>query len=214
MIKINLLEVEKERRAKKTLGGGGPKMAAGPLPTGILAIGIIGLGIAALGFTYFSTKSKLSSLEADVKQKRARKAELEPYIKRVDELEKRRDELKRKNEAIEQLRSQRTIPVHILDEVSRALPEYLWLSQLVIKGDTLSIDGETLQEQAIPTFMKSLEASEFIGPCSLILTQQKTSTGSSATVSTTFKISAPITNPFKPKVTEETTPTKPGKKKK
>jgi type IV pilus assembly protein PilN len=212
MIKINLLEVEKERRAKKSMGGG-PKAAAGPVPTGILAIGIIGLGIAALGFTYFSTKSKLANLEADVKVKRARKAELEPYIKRVDELEKRRDELKRKNEAIEQLRSQRTIPVHILDEVSRALPEYLWLTQLVIKGETLAIDGETLQEQAIPTFMKSLEASEFIGPCSLILTQQKTSGGPAGNVSTTFKISAPITNPFKPKVTEEAKPT-PGKKKK
>lgn len=85
---------------------------------------------------------------------------------------------------------------------------------LSIKGSTLSIDGETLQEQAIPTFMKSLDTSEFIGTASLIETKQKT-TGGSGNVTTMFKISAPITNPFKPKTpeVEEDTSKKKAKKK-
>ena len=197
MIKINLLEVEKERRAPK------PGLAVGAAagPTTLIAALILGLTLGAFLIHFFIKKSQLSALQKDVAQKRERKKELEPYIKRVDELERRRNELAKKNYAIEELRSQRTIPVHILDEVSRALPEYLWLTNLNLKGAVLSIDGETLQEQAIPTFMKSLDASQFVGTPRLIETKQKTTSGATGP-STTFKLSAAITNPFKPKTPE------------
>src|SRR3990170_3743530 len=197
MIKINLLEVEKERRAKVT--------APAATPTAVVAVIVFGAAIAAFAFYFLAIQNRLSNLEKDVEQKRAKKKELEPYIKRVDELERRKNELAKKNHAIEELRSQRTIPVHVLDEVSRAVPEYLWLTQMAMKGDLLNIDGETLQEQAIPTFMKSLDASELVGTCSLVETRQRGSTAGAT--STIFKIRTPVTNPFKPKQTEEATRT-------
>lgn len=212
MIKINLLEVEKERKTKKAAGG--PVTPGGPVPTGVLAIALIGLGVAALAFNYIRTSAKLSDLTADVARMRAKKAELEPYIKRVDELEKRRDELQKKNEAIEQLRSQRTIPVHIMDEVSRALPDYLWVTSLTLKGSTLAIDGTTLQDQAISAFMKNLEASQFIGTCSLIETKDVSRGAAGQSQGTTFKISAPVTNPFQKQAPEESTKTTTAKKRK
>lgn len=202
MIKINLLEVGKERRVKAPSGTTNPTM--------ILLIVIFGLAAAGFISYYLYKGSQEKALLTDVIQKREKKKALEPYIKKVDELERRRNELAKKNRAIEELRSQRTIPVHIMDEISRGLPEYLWLTVVALKGNTLTIDGETLQEQAIPTFMRALDASEFIGTASLIETHQKTTSGS-ANVSTAFKISAPITNPFKPKtpeVVEEPTPKK------
>jgi type IV pilus assembly protein PilN len=205
MIKINLLEVEKERRAPKP----GVAVGAAAGPTTLIAALILGLTLAAFLIHFFVKKSQLSTLQKDVAQKRERKKELEPYIKRVDELERRRNELAKKNFAIEELRSQRTIPVHILDEVSRALPEYLWLTNINLKGPILAIDGETLQEQAIPTFMKSLDSSQFIGTPRLIETKQKITGGPLGGQSTAFKISAAITNPFKPKTPEvKETPTK------
>jgi len=188
MIKINLLEVEKERRVKTTAPGG--------VPTALLALVIIGLSLAAFVFYFLAKQKEVGDLEADIAKKRIQKKELEPYIKRVEELDARRQELAQKNHAIELLRSQRTIPVHIMDEISRALPDYLWLTNVQLKGESLNIDGATLQEQAIPTFMKNLDASEFIGICSLIETRQPLTQKEAAT---TFKISAPITNPFKPK---------------
>jgi type IV pilus assembly protein PilN len=100
-----------------------------------------------------------------------------------------------------------------MDEVSRALPEYLWLTNINLKGSVLSLDGETLQEQAIPTFMKSLDASQFIGTPRMIETKQKITGGIAGGQSTAFKISAAITNPFKPKTPEvkETSGKKPKK---
>jgi type IV pilus assembly protein PilN len=191
MIKINLLEVEKERRVKTTAPGG--------TPTALLALVIIGLAVAAFIFYYIAKQKHISFLEDDIAKKRIQTKELEPYIKRVEELDQRRQELAQKNHAIELLRSQRTIPVHIMDEVSRALPDYLWITSMTVQGEQLQISGATLQEQAIPTFMKNLDASEFIGTCSLIETR---SNPSAQQPSTTFSISAPITNPFKPKEPE------------
>jgi len=188
MIKINLLEVEKERRVKSTAPAG--------VPTALLALIIIGLSIAAFIFYYLAKQKQISNLTQDIEKKRIQKKELEPYIKRVEELDARRRELAEKNHAIELLRSQRTIPVHIMVEVSRALPDYLWITGLSLQGEQLQIEGASLQEQAIPTFMKNLDASEFIGTCSLIETRQALGQQQAAT---TFKISAPITNPFKPK---------------
>jgi type IV pilus assembly protein PilN len=203
MIKINLLEVEKERRVKTATPGG--------VPTALLALVILGLSVAAFIFYYLAKQKQVADLEEDIAKKRIQKKELEPYIKRVEELDARRQELAKKNHAIELLRSQRTIPVHIMDEVSRALPDYLWLTNLELKGETLRIDGATLQEQAIPTFMKNLNASEFVGTCSLIETTQPLG---AAQPSTSFKISAPVTNPFKPKEPEPTTTPPPGRKSK
>lgn len=208
MIKINLLEVEKERRPKSAAAA-----APGAAPTTLMAILIFGGAAAGFAGHYWVKNNQLNALQKDVVEKRQKKKELEPYIKRVDELEARRNELAKKNHAIEELRSQRTIPVHILDEMSRALPEYLWLTSLVLKGATLSIDGETLQEQAIPTFMKNLEASEFLGSIRLIQTTQINISTGSQTKSTSFKLSATITNPFKPKPIEEPSKTTTTKKK-
>ena len=202
MIKINLLEVEKERRPK-----GGAAAAPGAAPTTLMAILILGGAAAGFAGHYWVKSNKLNDLRKDVVEKRAKKKELEPYIKRVDELEARRNELAKKNHAIEELRSQRTIPVHILDEVSRALPEYLWLTNLTLKGAVLGIDGETLQEQAIPNFMKNLDASEFLGDIRLIQTTQNALAVGSQTKSTTFKLSATVTNPFKPKPVEDASKT-------
>ena len=195
MIKINLLEVEKERRVKAASPGG--------VPTALLALVILGVAIAAFIFYYLAKQKQISDLEDDIAKKRIQKKELEPYIKRVEELDQRRQELAQKNHAIELLRSQRTIPVHIMDEVSRALPDYLWITNLQLQGEQLSIEGATLQEQAIPTFMKNLDASEFIGTCSLV---EARSDINAAQPSTSFKISAPITNPFKPKEPAPATP--------
>ena len=209
MIKINLLEVEKERKTKTAAA------PSGGFPTVLAAVGIIGLTLLLFGFLYWQTSTALSKLEKDVAAKRERRKELDPYIKKVEELEKRRNELALKNNAIETLRSQRTIPVHLMDEISRALPEYLWLSNVTLKGGVIAIDGETVQEQAIPTFMSNLDASEFIGTPSLIETKMKNATAAgTVTSSTTFKITAPVTNPFKPKEPEiSTTATTKTKKK-
>lgn len=206
MIKINLLEVEKGERKTKAA-------PAGAVPTTIIAIAIFGITALVFLLVLFRVNAELSDITKDVEQKKIKKKELEPFIKRVDELEARRNELAMKNHAIEELRSQRTIPVHVLDEISRALPEYLWLTNMVMKAGSLAIEGQTMQEQAIPTFMKNMDASEFIGTPGLVETKVASAgRGSTAGQVTNFKITAAITNPFKPPAPETTT-TKTTKKK-
>ena len=68
MIKINLLEVEKERRVKTASAGG--------VPTALLALVILGVAIAAFVFYYLAKQKQITDLEDDIAKKRIQKKEL------------------------------------------------------------------------------------------------------------------------------------------
>ena len=85
MIKINLLEVDKERKARK-----GPAAAPGAVPTELLAIVIILAGVLGFGFNYWTVNRQLTEITKDVEAKKKKRADLDHYIKEVDELEARR----------------------------------------------------------------------------------------------------------------------------
>jgi Tfp pilus assembly protein PilN len=62
---------------------------------------------------------------------------------------------------IEELRKGQSGPVHLLDEVSRALPERLWLTQLQqVEGD-LRIEGRATSLTALSDFVGNLESSGY-----------------------------------------------------
>jgi hypothetical protein len=44
-------------------------------------------------------------------------------------------------QVIEQLRSGQTLPVQLLDHISRSVPDLLWLTDMDQKGDALTIQG-------------------------------------------------------------------------
>jgi type IV pilus assembly protein PilN len=51
--------------------------------------------------------------------------------------------------------------VHVLDEISKAVPERLWLTSLAQKDAEFKIDGMTTSLQELSTFVASLEASRW-----------------------------------------------------
>ena len=62
---------------------------------------------------------------------------------------------------IEQLRRGQTGPVHILDEISRALPDRLWLVSLTQRGADLTMAGQTTSLTGVSDFVANLEASKW-----------------------------------------------------
>jgi len=62
---------------------------------------------------------------------------------------------------IEQLRKGQTGPVHMLDQVSRALPPMLWLNELKQVGNDVIIDGSCTSQTAVSDFINNLEASGY-----------------------------------------------------
>jgi type IV pilus assembly protein PilN len=79
---------------------------------------------------------------------------------------------------IEQLRKGQTGPVHLLDQVSRALPESMWLTTLVQKMNDVVIDGRCTSLTALSDFVAALEASNlFERPVEIIDSQVEPPTG-------------------------------------
>ena len=80
----------------------------------------------------------------------------------MQQFEQRKAQLQQRVVLIEQLRKSQTGPVHMLDQISRALPPMLWLTELKQTGrPTSSIDGRCTTLTGLSDFVANLEASGY-----------------------------------------------------
>jgi type IV pilus assembly protein PilN len=79
----------------------------------------------------------------------------------VQKFETRKAQLQQRVTLIEQLRHGQQGPVHLLDEVSKALPDRLWLIAMQQHGAEFSIAGQTTSLTALSDFVANLEASRW-----------------------------------------------------
>src|SRR5262249_41041207 len=86
---------------------------------------------------------------------------LHSVIQQVQQFEQRKAQLQQRVVLIEQLRKGQTGPVHMLDQISRALPPMLWLSELKQTGDDVVIDGKTTVLTSLTDFVTNLESSGY-----------------------------------------------------
>jgi type IV pilus assembly protein PilN len=152
MIRINLLTVE---RAKRKAGFQiGQKM--------VLVCSLI-LVLAALfvGWRFLALRSESRQLDADIAAAQNETARLHSVIQQVQQFEQRRAQLQQRVTLIEQLRKNQTGPVHMLDQISRALPPMLWLTELKQTDSEVVIDGRCTALTSLSDFVANLEASGY-----------------------------------------------------
>jgi type IV pilus assembly protein PilN len=121
------------------------------------------LTFCIMGYTFFYLSSTLSGLKEDQKRIQDELKRYELTIKKIAELEKKIKEIRAKLEVIRELERNKTGPVHLLDEISIAVPkEKLWLSSLKESKGTLTLTGTAMDNETIALFMTNLEKSEYI----------------------------------------------------
>jgi type IV pilus assembly protein PilN len=158
MIRINLLAAERDRakkQAKVTLGTAGQKLTIGCSLILILA----GLFI---GWRYWSLTHESTQLDVDIAASQQETTRLHSIIQQVQQFEQRKGQLQQRVVLIEQLRKGQTGPVHMLDQISRALPPMLWLIE--VKQATVNevvIDGKSTTLTGLSDFVSNLEASGY-----------------------------------------------------
>jgi len=188
LIEVNLLPGGKKRQSRgskfqlsmPSFGGrGGSKFDGwmiGSAATIVLALG-------AMSWMFFGARSTAAELEVAIEDAVRDSARYADLIQKTEGLRARRDSIGQKVAIIQQIDSDRYIWSHILDEVSRSLPDYTWLTQLVqvSAGDGFGvefrIEGRAGNTIALTRFMESLEASPFIRDVALITSEQITETG-------------------------------------
>ena len=86
--------------------------------------------------------------------------------------EARKKVLEDRVKLIDELRKGQTAPVHMIDQVSRALPEMTWLTNVQQAGYTLTIQGRCLNLTSLSDFIANLEGSRyFMRPVEIIDSQ-------------------------------------------
>lgn len=171
MIKVNLLvEARAEKVTRQPLISIGSLSGANVNNYIILGLLLIGLGV--VGFRYWQLDSKRKEIRAEIAVNQKEFERLKPIIDEVEAFKKKNAELKRKIEVIEQLKQNQQGPVRIMDEVSKALPDLLWLDNLNLSGTTLTIRGQALNENAVANFISNLASSPFFQEPALNIMRQ------------------------------------------
>lgn len=160
MIRINLLTADRGGTTKKTRGvsaGGGGVTSAQRVT--IAAALILLSTIVTVGWWYWSLHTRATRLDADIAAAEIKAQQLRSVLAQVQKYETRKATLQQRVTLIEQLRRGQSGPVHILDEVSKALPDRMWLVSMGQRDKDFTLDGRTTSLTALSDFVANLEAS-------------------------------------------------------
>lgn len=183
MIEVNLLPESqrgpaKKRRAKSvTPRRGLPRVSLGrdPWTTTLLAAAVIvPLAILVLWLTQRAEARGLEDRLAEATADSARLADLRAIS---DSLTARQEMIRERVALIERLDGNRFVWPHLMDEISRALPPFAWLTTLQqrtrIPALSVQIQGLAANPLTITEFVRNLQASEYIGDVRIVGSQQQ-----------------------------------------
>jgi len=152
MIRINLLAADRPSQKKA-------KAAPGAVQAYLfLALFAGGAALACAGLYFYKT-SEIAKLDDAIRKAEERQRQLQAIKAQVDELEKKRATYQRKVDLIEQLKAEQAGPVHMLDEISKTLPDFVWLDGLDQGGGVVSLNGQSNSSTAVADFMQALQRS-------------------------------------------------------
>jgi type IV pilus assembly protein PilN len=152
LIRINLLTVDRERAKRKGKFQVGQKVT--------VACSLI-LVVAALvvGWWFWSLQRDSANLDQQIADAERETQRLQSVIQQVAQFEARRAQLQQRVTLIEELRKGQTGPVHLLDQISRTLPEAMWLTDLRQAGNDVTLEGRCTSLNSLSDLVSGLEAS-------------------------------------------------------
>jgi type IV pilus assembly protein PilN len=157
LIRINLLSEAKVVAAKKRA----PLIPTGAKLNNFLFFGTFGLGLAYIVVMGLTLLSQRSQLDEEIVKARLEADRLKSIIEEVKEYEGKKASLEAKIQLINALKTNQKGPVRLMDEVSKALPDLVWLTVLDVSGNQITMRGKTLSPNAVATYLENLKKSPF-----------------------------------------------------
>jgi Tfp pilus assembly protein PilN len=164
MIKINLLAERKQAKAKAPSTIKVEGMGSGQ---NLLLVGLLVVGLIVAGGWSWMVMNELSDWQqkhADADRELERLAEIR---KKGEEYKRQKELLAQKIDLITELKKQQAVPVHILDQISKNLPEFLWLDSMTANKNQINISGKATTFTAVSNFYENLTGSGYFGGVNL-----------------------------------------------
>ncbi len=160
MIKINLV---REGRAVRGATGAPAAAATGAAAGGpgnlnnILIIGLIIVGVVVSGGWWLLKQRTLADKDEQVRTRKQDADRLESIIKDVAQYQTQKDNLQKRIDLINQLKQNQKGPVHIMDQISKDLPDLVWLDSMIIAPAKITLQGRGLNPNAIANFIANIK---------------------------------------------------------
>jgi type IV pilus assembly protein PilN len=188
MIRINLLAAERTPKKKAIAFQTGQKLVIG-------CSLILVLALLFIGWRFWALSRESTQLDLEIAAAQQETTRLHSIILQVQQFEQRKAQLQQRVTLIEQLRKGQTGPVHMLDQISRALPQMLWLTELKQTGDSVQLDGRCATLTGLSEFVTNLEASGYFKRSVEILSTQVESSSTPPGELIKFSIKAQFQTP-------------------
>lgn len=157
MIRINLLTEARAAAARKK----SPFLPSGARLNNLILLGGVVAGLLYIGIMALILTSRSKNLDEEIARAQEEVARLKSIIDEVKGYEDKKASLEAKIQLINNLKTNQKGPVRLMDEISKALPDLVWLSDLTVSGDQVSMKGRTLSPNAVATYLENLKKSPF-----------------------------------------------------
>ena len=155
MIRINLLGVERQK-ARKSFS---VDLSA---QTSLVCSLVLVVAVAGIGWWYWSLRQQSTQVDQDIVTAQEQVASVRSILTEVQQFEQRQTQLQQRVALIQQLRRGQSVPVQLLDHVSRSLPDALWLTSFEGSGADVTIEGRSTTLIALSDFVGNLGNSTLI----------------------------------------------------
>jgi Tfp pilus assembly protein PilN len=134
-----------------------PGSAAPGNVNNVLAIGLSLLAIVLAAGYWFIANRRLADADDRVHSRQEEAQKLESVIKAVEDFQHQKDNLQSRIDLINKLKQNQRGPVRIMDQISRDLPDLVWLDRMDMKGATITLNGRGLNPNAIALFVANIK---------------------------------------------------------
>jgi type IV pilus assembly protein PilN len=154
MIRINLLGVDRRQTRRTAVFDIGKRIT-------LACSMILVVAAAGVGLWFWSLTRTSSQLDADIAEAQSEITRLRGVVGEVTKFEERRAQLEQRVGLIQELRKGQSMPVRLLDEVSRSVPDMMWLTAMEQKASEVTIEGRSTTLIGLSDFVANLGSSDF-----------------------------------------------------
>jgi type IV pilus assembly protein PilN len=163
MIRINLLPLKETERAI----GRRQQMS-------LVALGVA-IALLIMIVPFIIQGRRLSALESQTEQVNREVQAFNQQVREVRELDRLKKEVQTKLRIIQDLNQKRVGPARVLDDLSGAMPDNLWLIDFNEVNGGATVTGMALDNETIAKFMRQLQDSPYFFAVDLVETSRTAS---------------------------------------
>jgi len=170
MIKINLLKPKKKELKETPLIPAPETEEEKKIP--IFSFILILLVVAVIALFFFQ-KRAINKEKNLLNEAQEEKKQLQDVLVKLEKLEGQKKLFEEKIDLINQLKSFQAVAVKIMDELSKNIPDWVWLTETTYSDQAVALKGNALSNNLIADYIYNLENSPYFNTVNLLSSTQK-----------------------------------------